>query len=67
MNKIIDIDAGIFGLTIIDCLQCYIDLDVELILEHHKYQYSTLVTLEDYLTKLNIKNRVIDIAKKYCR
>lgn len=67
MNKIIDIDAGVFGSTIIDYLQGYIDLDLELILEHHKYQYSTLVTLEDYLTKLNIKNRVIDIAKKYCR
>ena len=68
-NKIIIIDVDLFKLAsiLMDYLQDYHDIDLEMILNKHKYQYSTLISLEELLTKLNIKNRVMDIALEYLK
>lgn len=66
-NKIIDADLFKLASILMDYLQDYHDIDLEMILNKHKYQYSTLISLEELLTKLNIKNRVIDIAREYLK
>ena len=65
-NDIIDRDLYRMNEILIDYLQDYSDSALEEILESHKYQYSTIVTLDECLKNLNIKNHAIDIAIK-CR
>lgn len=65
--KIIDVDLFKLASILMDYLQDYHDIDLEMILNKHKYQYSTLISLEELLTKLNIKNRVMDIAREYLK
>ena len=65
-NDIIDRDLYRMNEILIDYLQDYSDSALEEILESHKYQYSTIVTLDECLKNLKIKNHAIDIAIK-CR
>lgn len=63
-NDIINRDLYRMNEILIDYLQYYSDSSLEEILNVHMYQYSTLVTLDELLKNLKIKNKVLEIAMK---
>ena len=64
-NKIIGIDLYKTNTILIDYLKSYYDSSLEQILKNHKYQYATIVTLDEMLGHLKIKNKALEIALKY--
>lgn len=65
-NNIIGLDLFKMNEVIIEYVKSYSNMALEDILKCHKYQYSTIVTLDECLKNLKIKNHAIDIAIK-CR
>lgn len=62
-NSIIEHDLYRINEILIDYLQYYTDSVLKEILKVHRYQYSTIVTLDELLRNLKIKNRALEIAK----
>lgn len=59
--KIIDLDVGQMSNVICDLLQYYKDEVLRELIRCHKYQYSTLCTLERMLNDLHIPNKVMEV------
>lgn len=58
---IIDLDVGQMSNVICDLLQYYKDEVLRELIKYHKYQYSTLCTLERMLNDLHIPNKVMEL------
>lgn len=59
--KIIDLDVGQMSNVICNLLQYYKDEVLRELIRYHKYQYSTLCTLERMLNNLHIPNKVMEV------
>ena len=64
-HKIIGIDLYKTNEILIKYLKDYYNYELEYILQKHKYQYATIVTLDEMLSHLKIANRALEIAAKY--
>lgn len=58
---IIDLDVGQMSNVICDLLQYYKDEVLRELIRYHKYQYSTLCTLERMLNDLHVPNKVMEV------